>query len=245
MPLKILIVEDNRAHMEALTRILKELDNDLRIYSAYDLKTAFCMGLEQHIDLFLVDIILETDKPGDVSGLNFVQEIREIAKYKFAPVIFITALEDPKLYSYSQLHCFKYIEKPFDAQQVRQTVREAMEFPSRSRDDKYVYFRKDGIVYSKCIKEIVHIVSSKRKIVINCINDVLEVQYKTCEEILKELDTDIFIRCSRYDIINRKYIDHIDYINRFVKMKHIEKPVEIGITMKKAFKKRIEDDRVY
>lgn len=241
MLLKVLIVEDNKAHMDALCKILKDLNRDLQVYCANDLTEAFHLALEQHINLFLVDIILKTDKPGDVSGLNFVREIRNISKYKFTPVIFITSLEDPKLYSYSQLHCFGYIEKPFSVEQVKTTVLDALEFPAKEDDERYVYFRKDGIVYSKCIKEIVHIENSKRKIVIHCINDKLEIPYKTCEEILKELDSDLFVQCSRYDIINRKYIEQIDYTNRFVKMKYTEAPVEIGVIMKKSFKQRMED----
>lgn len=241
MLLKVLIVEDNKAHMDALCKILKDLNRDLQVYCAYNLAEAFRLALEQHINLFLVDIILKTDKPGDVSGLNFVREVRDISKYKFTPVIFITSLEDPKLYSYRQLHCFGYIEKPFSVEQVRTTVLDALEFPTKEDDERYVYFRKDGIVYSKCIKEIIHIENSKRKIVIYCINDKLEIPYKTCEEILKELDSDLFVQCSRYDIINRKYIEQIDYINRFVKMKYTEAPVEIGVIMKKSFKQRMED----
>lgn len=245
MPLKVLIVEDNKAHMEALDKIVKSLNRDLQVYYAHDLETAFHLVLEQHINLFLVDIILKTDKPGDVSGLNLVREIRGILRYKFVPIIFITSLEDPELYSYSQLHCFKYIEKPFDVEQVKKTILEALEFPCRNDDERYVYFRKDGVVYSKCIKEIVRIESSKRKIVIHCTNDRLEIPYKTCEEILQELDSDVFIQCSRYDIINKNYIEHIDYVNRFVKMKYTENPIEIGIIMRKTFRKKMEYERIY
>ena len=241
MLLKVLIVEDNKAHMDALCKILKCLNRDLQVYCAYDMAEAFNLVLEQHINLFLVDIILKTDKPGDVSGLNFVREIRGISKYRFTPVIFITSLEDPRLYAYSQLHCFGYIEKPFAVEQVKNIVRDALEFPMREEEEKYVYFRKEGIVYSKCIKEIVHIENGKRRLVIHCINDELVIPHKTCEEILKELDSELFVQCSRYDIINRKHIEQIDYTNRFVKMKYKEAPVEIGAIMKKSFKQRMED----
>lgn len=241
MPQKILVIEDNKAHMEALCKILNDLHKDIQIYCAYDVEKAFQISLEQHIHLFLVDIILNTQKPGDVSGLNFVREIRGISKYKFTPLIFITSLEDPKLYSYSQLHCFGYIEKPFSVAQVRDTVLSALDFPTKADDERFVYFRKDGIVYSKCIKDIIYIESSRRKIIIHCINDELEIPYKTCEEILRELDSELFIQCSRYGIINRKYIEQIDYTNRFIKLRHIDNPIEIGIIMKKAFKQRIDN----
>lgn len=239
---KILILEDNKVHMEALYKILKELPTKVQIYCASDSKTALQISLEQHIQLFLIDIILDTHKPGDVSGLDFAREIRGISKYKFTPLIFITSLEDPKLYSYSQLHSFAYIEKPFSIAHVRDTVLNALEFPVKDDDSRYIYFRKDGIIYSKCIGEIVCVENNRRKVKIYCTNDTLEVPYKTCEEMLRELDSEAFIRCSRYCIINKRYIEQIDYINRFIKLKYMAEPVEIGAVMKKEFKRRIGDE---
>lgn len=242
MPQKILIIEDNKAHMQALYEIIQNLHRDLQVYCASDVKTAYQLALENHIHLFLVDIILNTQKPGDVSGLSFAKEIRGITKYKFTPLVFITSLEDPKLYSYSQLHCYGYIEKPFSVAQVRDTILGALEYPVKEDDDRYVYFRKDGIVYSTYIKDIIYIESSRRKIKIYCTNDELEIPYKTSEEILQELDSESFIQCSRYYIINRKYIEQVDYTNRFIKLRYIDKPIEIGIIMRKAFRRRLEDE---
>ena len=119
---KILIVEDNEAHMNVLRNIVEELQQDVQLYCASNVSRAFQIALEQHIHLFLIDIILDMKKPGDTAGLNFAREIREISKYRFTPLIFITSLEDPKLYSYSQLQCLSYIEKPFSVEQVRRTI---------------------------------------------------------------------------------------------------------------------------
>lgn len=242
MPQKILIVEDNKAHVQILNNIVQELYKNIQVYIAFDVKTAYQLALENHIHLFLIDIILDAKKPGDISGLNFVKEIREINKYKFTPLVFITSLEDPKFYSYSQLHCYAYIEKPFSVARVRDVILDALEYPIKENNDKYVYFRKDGIVYSKYIRDIIYIENSRRKIKIFCVNDELEIPYKTSEDILRELDSDLFVQCSRYCIINKRYIEQIDYANRFIKLKHIDKPVEIGVIMQKAFKKRLEDE---
>lgn len=238
---KILIVEDSEAHMNVLRNIVEELQQDVQLYCASNVSRAFQIALEQHIHLFLIDIILDMKKPGDTAGLNFAREIREISKYRFTPLIFITSLEDPKLYSYSQLQCLSYIEKPFSVEQVRRTILNALEFPIKEDKERYVYFRKDRIVHSVRISDIVYIEISRRKINIHCTYDALEIPYITCEEMLQELDSDEFIQCSRYCIINRQYIEHIDYTNRFVKMRYTETPVEIGVIMKKEFKKRVEN----
>lgn len=242
MQKNILILEDNQMHLNALTKIINDLHLDVKVFCVNTLDQAFQIVLKQYIHVFLVDIILDTQKSGDVSGLNFVEEIRGISKYKFTPVIFITSLEDPKLYSYSQLHCYGYIEKPFSVSQVRDTILSVMEFPCEKNDNRYVYFRKDGIVYSVRIKDIVYIQSTRRKIRVVCVNDELEIPYKTREEILVDLNSDDFIPCSRYFIINKNYVEVIDYANRYIKLKNVDNPVEIGAVMKKSFKKMMENE---
>jgi len=239
---KILIIEDNKIHMNTLKKVIEDLSGDLQVYCASNVKDAYQIALEHYIHLFIVDIILNAKKSGDISGLNFAREIREISKYKFTPLVFITSLEDPKLYSYSILHCFSYIEKPFSVSLVRDAVLHALEFPINENDEKCIYFRKDRVVYSICIKDIIYIEISRRKIMIYCFHDNLEMPYLSCKEMLQKLDSNSFIQCSRFCIVNRKYIEQIDYTNRFIKLRNIKTPVEIGVTMKKAFKYRMESD---
>lgn len=236
MEKNILIVEDKKIHIDALNKIISDLDHKARIYCAINEQEAYTAAMKHQIHLFIIDIILDTSRPGDVAGLRFVQEMREVKKYAFTPVIFITSLEDPKLYSYSQLHCFEYIEKPFSIKQVRECIRKALEFPVILDRERFVYFRKDGIVYSKHLGDIIYIENKRRKILIHCRNDELEIPYKTCEQILSELDSPLFVRCSRFTIINRDYIEHIDYANRYIKLENIESLVEIGVMYRNRFK---------
>lgn len=236
----VLIIEDKKSHMDALYKIVSEVKSDIKILTAYDIETAYQFSMEYHVHLFLIDIILRPEKPGDVLGLTFAQKIREIENYRFTPIIFITSLEDPKLYSYSQIQCLGYIEKPFSKEQVKKLVLKALEFPIVDDDERYVYFRKDRIVYSKNLKEIIFIENSRRKVAIHCKEDILEIPYKTCGEILAELDSDSFIQCSRYMIVNKRYIERIDYTNRYIKLKGVKDYVEIGAIMRKNFKDKME-----
>ncbi len=242
MTRKILIVEDNIAHLQVLQKMVQDIQQDVIIFSADEVSSAYAIAMENRIDLFLIDIILSTDKPGDVSGLFFAQELRGISRYQFVPIIFITSLEDPKLFSYSQLHCYEYIEKPFDIKKVANTITNALKFPMMADQNKNIYFRNDGIVYSKCISEIICIENNRRRVTIHCVDDILEMPYKTCEKILQELDADCFIQCSRYSIVNKNFIESIDYTNRYIKMKHMEKAIELGIIMRREFKRKMENE---
>ncbi|MCM1569586.1 MAG: LytTR family DNA-binding domain-containing protein [Roseburia sp.] len=241
MQRNILIVEDKPVCSRALSKIIGEMQLDTVISCAASIEEAYQVLANRRIHLFLLDIILDSKDSGDVSGLLFAEELRRNAKYKYTPIIFITSLEDPKLYTYSQLHCYDYIEKPFSVPRVRDTILSALEMPVIPDDERFIYFRKEGIIYSKRLKEIVYIESNRRRIHIHCVDDELEIPYKTTEELLRELDSESFIQCSRYSILNRNYIEQIDYTNRYVKLKYIREPIEIGIVMGKVFRQKIEN----
>ncbi len=232
---KILILEDNELHMKALVKILSEI-NDIQIFEAYNMAEANYMLSLNIFDVFLIDIILDTKVAGDVSGIDFVNQIRDNKRYQCTPVVFITSLEDPKLVAYKELHCYNYIEKPFDPKEVVKTVKEAMEIPVSIPKREYVYFRKDGILYSVKVDEIVYIVVSRQGVEIHTIKDCLKLSYRTISEVMKDLDPTDFVQCNRSMIVNKAYIENIDFTNCYIKLKGLRTVVEIGSIMKKQFK---------
>lgn len=232
---KILILEDNETHMIALCNILSDI-NDIQIFKAYNVAEASYMLSLNIFDVFLIDIVLDAKMPGDVSGINFINNIRDNRRYQYAPVIFITALEDPKLTAYKELHCYNYIEKPFDSKEVLKTVEDALGFPVLVPKKEFVYFRKDGILYSVKIEEIVYISASRQGIEVHTIKDCLRLSYRTISEILQELESSNFVQCHRSIIVNKNYIEHYDLTNRYIKLRGVDEIVEIGSIMKKQFK---------
>ena len=134
----ILIIEDNNTHMENLCSLLEE-NFRVNIFKAYNVEEACYMLSFNCIHLFLVDIILNpVDNPGNVMGLELVKKIRENKSYVHTPVIFLTSLEDPSLYAYRQLHCYSYLEKPYNPEELIKLVEEALEFPVKE-ETKDIY----------------------------------------------------------------------------------------------------------
>lgn len=197
-----MIIEDNEKSMEMLVKIVRNVDDSLLIKCAGDVDGAYAAAMEYDIDLFLVDIILNPKDSGDVSGIKFADNIRKIKKYQYTPIVIITSLEDPKLYAYSDIHCYSYVEKPYDADRVSRIIREALNSPKRKVVNNNIFFRKEGILYKKKISEIVYIENSRNKRIIHSVNDDLELPYKPCKAILEELNSNKFVQCSRYAIVN-------------------------------------------
>ncbi len=231
----VLIVEDNKKHMEALHTLLSDIE-DIQIIKAYNMTEACYMLSLYDFSLFIVDIILDTEKANDVSGINLVKHIRDIERYEFTPVIFITSLEDPQLYTYRDLHCYQYIEKPFDKEKTLEIINEALKFPIAKNENKSVYFRKEGIIYSVNTGEITYITTGRSGTVIFTIRDCLTLGYYSVTQVLQILDAECFVQCNRNTIVNKNHIEYIDLTNRFIKLKHIKEKLEIGVTMRNKFR---------
>ncbi len=126
---KVLILEDNEHILYAMEKLAKEVDDKLIIYTYSNARDAYEGMLKHKMDLFILDIILDTKVPGDVSGLYFAESVRKIREYKFTPLIFVTSLNDSKFVSYEDFHCYSFIEKPFDPVRVKNTIKECLQFP--------------------------------------------------------------------------------------------------------------------
>ena len=239
----VLIIEDNLTQMEMLKKLVLEVEPDVKVYTASAPGPAYEILMEGTIDIFLVDIILDTTRPGDASGMRLVEKFRKLEKYMFTPVVFITSLEDATKYAYTDLNCLGYIEKPFAPENVKRYIKKALNFASTREKESTLYFRNDGIIYPIKVKDIIYMECQSRKVEIHLKGEpVFPVSYKTCKELLEEADSDSLLQCSRSTIINKDYVQNIDPVNRYIRMKNGEK-AEIGITYKKRVLKEFGDDR--
>ncbi len=241
---RVMILEDNDSARQLLTEIVRSLDAeaDIREFSTMEgvYETAMCL----HFDLFLLDIIIDNTNPEDISGIRFAEHLRTVSKYEFTPIIFITSLEDPAMYAYSNLHSFSYIEKPFKAEQVRKKIGDALRYRDAGERDNTIFLRKEGILYSVKCSEIVYVESILRELHFHKVDGKeIVIRYKTITELLREADNNCFMQCSRNIVVNKEYIESLDIVNRCIQMRNIEKPIGIGITYQKYVLKELRNDK--
>lgn len=234
---KILVLEDNGAAMEHIAALIRELGISNMLFDCDNIKDAYQCALEHDIDLFIVDIILEPGSPGDSSGLKFVDNMRSIEKYMFTPVLFVTSLEDAKLYTYEKLHCYSFIEKPFDSEKVKGIIRQCLRFSADSPKRKTLYFRKDGIILAVERADIVYACCQNHQLnIYTRQGDVMQIPYIPLKKFLEEADSVDMIQCSRSTVVNRNFIDNVDIPNQMIQLKEHRGSVEIGIMYKKSLK---------
>lgn len=236
----VLVLEDQVEAQKAITQMLRNVSDELTVFCTDNLKEAYTIALENTIDVFILDIIIRPKTAGDVSGFLFAEKLRMIEKYSFSPIIFVTALQDLELNAYKRIRSYDYIEKPFSQAEVEKTFRKALRFETPRETDKSIYFRADGILHAYRTDEIVYAEVYKHTLTIYGTRKKTDISYMTCGQFLKKVDSNDFIQCSRNTIINRNFVDNIDFTNRLIKMEGYKQAVLIGITYVKKMKKEFE-----
>ena len=237
---KVLILEDNGLMLECLSGIVQEVGVKTEVFPFDNAKDACQCALKSTIDLFIIEIMLEDHKSGDTSGLSFVEDIRRIKRYGFTPVIIVTALYDQKLITYEELHCYSFIEKPFDKDRLKGLIEEALAFPGTDSGTKTVKFRKDGIILAVERARIVYVESINHILNIHTTNDVMRIPYKTIKDFLEEVDSNDFLQCSRSIVVNRRYVHNVDLVNRVIQFQEGMGRVDIGIMYKNQVKEMFD-----
>lgn len=238
MKKKVLIVEDNEKSRKALLKMLSEIDQELILYEADNIDVAYRYAMQYKIHLFILDIIMDPIVRGDTSGMEFASNVRKMRIYKTTPIIFITALEDPMLFAYSEIHCYQYIEKTFQEEKVAEKVREALGIAEESEDDRTIFFRKEGILFPVKIADIQYIVFKRPTISIYRANDILEVGHQPIERILRMLNSDHFLQYSRNTIVNVDYIEMIDVVSNYIKLKNGSRII-LGVSYRRSIMREI------
>ena len=231
----VLIVEDNAEQLNMLKQLVLEVNGNTEVYTAQNAAGAYEILMDKTVDVFLVDIILDVNKPGDASGIKLVEKLRQIPKYFFAPVIFITSMEDQEMHAYRNLNCFGYIEKPYNPLQVREKVEKALYFTTERDKDITLPLKKDNILYPVKLNDIVYMESVGHVMQIHFLNgEILGIPYLTCKRILDGEDVSgRLLPCARGVLVNREYIYGIDMTNKYLMFKDNLGMVSIGGKYKK------------
>ncbi len=235
MKRNVLIIEDNRSCMEALAELTRKCDTVSAVFCADNTADGYQYAMEHEIDLFLVDIILDSRDTHDVSGILLVDRLRKEKRYEFTPVIFITSLVDQAMNAFHNLHCFDYIEKPFDLEKVGRVISTALKMPlCDDRDCGVFYYRKDGVLYALNIERMIYLEACFRNVMIYTLDETVEIPYISLKYLMKDLPRKHFIQCSRNVVVNRRFIEYADKVNQVVKLRN-GKVIKIGGRMKKGF----------
>lgn len=239
---KVLILEDMETTRTALKRIVESCDDAIIAYAFSEVGPALACMMENYIDLFFVDIILKPQVANDFSGIKFAEYVRQQEEYFGVDIIFVTSLIGLEAELLRKIHCYDYIEKPIQESRVRKVVMQAFrKMHSTVLEDAVCFVRKDKVSYAVHEKDIVMLSSRHKKLYIIKTDDELEIPNLSLNHFLKQIRTQKFLIPTKGIAVNYAYLEYVDPVNRYVKLRGRDELIEIGTRMKKQFLDEIEE----
>lgn len=218
----IILVEDDYMQREVLKKMIVSEYEAIEIYEADSEGSALETINKHEINIFLIDITLN-----ESSGLDLAAKIRNIPKYEFSPLIFLTTHVDYMLQAFKQIHCYDYIIKPYNKEDVLAMLDKFINYENnqisnsndilseenKNKDRKVSITLKNGIYAVIKIDDIVFIEIKGRVGEVNTINGMYEVNNTSLKKIMKLIDCKDIIQSHRSFAINRNYICKIEKID--------------------------------
>lgn len=237
----VLILEDDRASLEALGRILSDYSSDICVHTASSYHEAKgLLDTDIQYGLFLLDVNLSGSDREDIGGILFAREVREQFRYTFTPIVMVTAVGAMEMQAYRELHCYQYIMKPFGREQVVEVIEKVLEKDKQEKPPA-ITVKKDGINYQVKCKDIRYIEAVPRGIAIHMKQETWNVPYVTLKQMLQKVPKGIFVQCHRMYAVNKREVEYYDTVNRIVKLRDCDDTVEIGVTYKAEIGRLLSD----
>ena len=237
--MNVLILEDKKNNREALRKIVSSCAGVTCIYTFSGRGDALKCAMDHHIDLFLLDIILEPDQGNDNSGILFAENIRQYNEYKLTPIIFITVLAGLERDLLKRIHCYDYIEKPIgDGKLVKEHIEEvllAISAGQKSESREYIPLHYDGIGYMVFLDEVIFFENKLGTLHIHLIDDEIRIPNYSAKKFNGMIRQAKFLTPIYGTYVNTAHIANVDFRNREVYMKD-NSIVPIGGRKFKTFK---------
>ena len=109
--IKFLVIDDIQDNLVTLTALIKDIFPEAIIITAINGKKGLELALNEDPDVILLDIIMP-----EMDGYTVCQKLKADAKLRDIPVIFVTALNDPRESRLRALECGgeAFLSKPID-----------------------------------------------------------------------------------------------------------------------------------
>ena len=214
----IILVEDDSMQREILKKMILSINESIKIYEADSESSALDIIEKYDINMFLIDITLK-----ESSGLNLAINIRKIPKYEFRQIIFLTTHMEYITQAFKQTHCYDYILKPYDKEEVQAMVYKIILNETNSSnkvenneieaDREIIITLKNGIYVGVKINDILFIEVKGKNCEVNTINGIYISSNTTLKKMLQLINSEYIIQSHRAFAVNKKYISKIEKLD--------------------------------
>lgn len=230
-----IIVDDEPLARRAI-EILIEDNGQLNLTGVFNNATSAARFMSTHaVDLVFLDIQMPK-----VTGMEFARSIKGNTL-----IIFTTAYPEYALESY-EIDAIDYLVKPVEQPRFDKAVSKALSYHAllageksekddsiETLDEDFIVIRSDRRFYKIELSHILFVEGLKDYIIIQC-DDQRIITRMNLKNILEDLPSRQFIRVSKSNIVNMKYVYSFDNNSVFIKNHEIT----IGVNYRNAFIER-------
>ena len=118
----ILLLDDEESAIESISSLL-DVETDYNVLAFTSSNEALEAIQTNEIDLAIVDYLM----PGEMDGIDFLTELKK--KYPYSIRMILTAYADKEnaIKAINEVGLYKYLEKPWDNEELLLTIREGLE----------------------------------------------------------------------------------------------------------------------
>lgn len=218
----VLVVEDNAVLREFLVKLIGQLDPLLDVLAVGSYKDAKKAYHDCRIDAFFLDIHL-----GDGSGYDLSKEIRDIDRYKFKPIVFLTGDMNYQLEAHLDVRCYKYLTKPFKIDELRTVLYDVVSYGIEEDEVRKLTLKARGQHYIIDESDIVYLEYKNRHLHIHTDSETMIFSGYKLSELIDMLSNG-FIRCHKSYVVNKRSIHHINESYNCLYVRGIDVRIPIG-----------------
>ena len=160
------------------------------------------------IKVFLIDL-----ENAEEEGIALAYYLRGIHRFYLTPIIFLAKNDRYECQAFREIHCHDYLHKPIQPKRLREIVNLLCEKLDPHYIPKGLVIRMRSGVYRFEISDIIYIEILNKNLIIHTLYDIWEFPYRSIQDCVEQGRGEL-VQCHRSMAVNRKFVEHIDYLNR-------------------------------
>ena len=166
--MNILLLEDNCTELQILYNILKKHWPQFHYTCCQNYNDAQKSILSVQYDIFILDIQLSSASDA-FNGITFARYIRSLPAYRTTPVLFSTGTSDTIQKCVNEVHCYHYLEKPYNEAVLVHAMKELLTTLSNTTDNNYLTIKLlNDVTTHVCLSNILLIKANGHYLTFTC-----------------------------------------------------------------------------
>ena len=213
--MKIMYYSPDEQYEKLCIDAVRKVSKSAKIYICHSLAAAGKKLMMDRMDIVIFNLHIRRKDDVDQEGIRFLDRLRRVPGYALTPIMILMDLEDVYYHTYNRLHAYACYRKPLNeavfSGDMTELVRETERNAGTSEWENTIHcFRKNEELYMVLEEEVVRVEKTHDKGLVVTTEREYDVDVRALRKDSRLFYSGHFIRCSRTNYVNPKYIRKVD-----------------------------------